>query len=333
MSPLTRITLLLTLLLGIVGCASDQQIVAQASDMHKQLRPAIITDRELQAYVQTLGNRVVDQARVMATEGNAPKAHFSEDSTWMFSEVQFHLVNSKTLNAFTTGGQHVYLYTELFRQSKTEDEFAAVVAHEFAHIYARHVHNGMNRQYMVLGAAAAAGVAGYALGGENREEIAIGAAGIGLVGGQFWGMGYGRKDEDEADKYGFRMYVRAGWNPDLFGDFFQQMIDKGYDKGPEFASSHPRLANRVEAAKRRTSEWRAENANWESYRKRNVASVSEFKRLQKRALSVGQSMPNDESLQAAQLMFSAFPSCVAPTDQKSQVEAREELLEAVDEKK
>jgi len=317
---------------GAIGCASDAKIVAQANDMHTQLDPAVVTDPELAAYIQALGDRVVDEARKLASEGVGPKAQFNEDSSWMFTDVRFHLVNSKTLNAFTTGGQHVYLYTELFRQSKTEDEFSAVVAHEFAHIYARHVHNGMNRQYMVIGAALAAGAAGYAVGGDNREQVAMGAAGLGIVDGQFWGMGYSRKDENEADKYGFMMYVRSGWNPDNFGDFFQQMIDKGYDKGAEFSSSHPRLADRVTSSKRRAAEWRSDNADWESYRGRNVASAAKFKQLQQRALSVGRSMPNDESLKAAQLMFAAFPSCVAPTDQKEQVEARKELLEAVEEK-
>ncbi len=322
------------LLLGVlnnVGCASDQQIVAQANDMHKQLDPAIITDPVLNRYVQELGDRAVNEARRMAAEGLGPEAQFSEDSTWMFTDVKFHLVNSKTLNAFTTGGQHIYLYTELFRQSKTEDEFAAVVSHEFAHIYARHVHNGMNRQYMVIGAAAAAGLAGYAVGGENREQIAMGAAGLGAVAGQIWGAGYSRKDENEADKYGFAMYVRAGWDPDLFAEFFKQMIAKGYDKGSDVSSSHPQLSDRVANSQRRAAEWRRDNPNWEKFRRSDSASPSRFRELQQRALSVGRSMPNDESLKAAQLMFAAFPSCVAPTEQQSQIDARQELLQAIEE--
>ena len=317
--------------LNTVGCASDQQIVAQANDMHKQLDPAIITDPVLNRYIQELGDRAVNEARRMAADGLGPEAQFSEDSTWMFTDVKFHLVNSKTLNAFTTGGQHVYLYTELFRQSKTEDEFAAVVSHEFAHIYARHVHNGMNRQYMVIGAAAAAGLAGYAVGGENREQIAMGAAGVGAMAGQIWGAGYSRKDENEADKYGFAMYVRAGWDPDLFGEFFKQMIAKGYDKGSDVSSSHPQLSDRVANSQRRAAEWRRDNPNWEKSRRSDSASPARFRELQQRALSVGRSMPNDESLKAAQLMFAAFPSCVAPTEQQSQIDARQELLQAIEE--
>ena len=117
----------LFLLLGsLVGCATDKQVIAQASDAHREINPAVVTDPVLDRYIQSIGDRVVDTAREMHQQGFGPSAHKSEDSEWMFKEIQFHLVNSPTLNAFTTGGQHVYLYSELFTTSKTEDEFAAV---------------------------------------------------------------------------------------------------------------------------------------------------------------------------------------------------------------
>src|SRR3712207_9596813 len=85
------------------------------------------------------------------------------------------------MNAFTTGGEYMYIYTELFRQCRSEDEIAAVMAHEFAHVYARHVHQGMKRQYAVLGAVAAGGALGYAAGGRESggkyASLGSGAAG------------------------------------------------------------------------------------------------------------------------------------------------------------
>lgn len=307
------------------GCASDQAIIAQAANMHSQLEPAVVEDPVLNEYMERVGQRIQDVAQEMSRQGYAPKAHKQgEDVNWMFGpDIGFHLVNSKTLNAFTTGGKHAYMYTQLMQSCKTEDEFAAVVAHEYAHIYCRHVHNGMNRQYAILGTAALAGGAGYLLGGENKETFAAGAAGLALVGGQFVGMGFGRKDEDEADKYGFAFYARAGWDPNQFGNFFQTMIDKGYDKTPEMMSSHPALRNRVENARRRTRELPPQAEQW---RRPPIASPSQFKELQARAARVGKNMPNDESLQKAQLMLAAFPSCVAPVAQPEQKAAKEELL-------
>jgi predicted Zn-dependent protease len=313
-------------LLMAAGCASDKAVIAQATDAHEKIEPAVITDRALADYVQAIGDRVVDVAKERDAEGYGPKAHKNGDNEWMFTGVQFHLVNSPTLNAFTTGGQHVYLYSELFTQSKTEDEFAAVVAHEFAHIYGRHVQKGMNRQYTMLGAAAAAAVGGYALGGDNRETIALAAGGGTLAAGQFLGMGFTRDDENEADKIGFDFYTRAGWDPERFPDFFQQMIDKGYDKTPEIASDHPKLATRVKNTKERISRL---PANADQWRRPNIASPRQFDRFQDRARALADKAPKDRTLEAAQLMLAAFPSCVAAEDLPEQKRAQAKVVEKI----
>lgn len=324
---MVRILMVLGVSLATIGCVSDKNVIAQAADAHKNLEPAVLKDPQLADYVQKVGDRVVRSARELAQEGFKKDRIFDEDPQWMFEDVTFHLVNSETLNAFTTGGTHVYLYSELFRTAKTEDEFAAVVAHEFSHIAARHVHKGMTRQYTLLGAAAAAAIGGYALGGDNAGEWAAAAGGATLIGGQFVSMGFGRKDENEADDWGFKFYARAGWDPDRFGDFFQTMVDKGYDTTPEYASSHPTLKSRVEKAHERAEKWKRDNPDWERLIQPDVVTPNQFRKLQERALAVGKNVPNDTSLQAARLLFDAFPSCVAPTDQKRQVQAREELGE------
>jgi predicted Zn-dependent protease len=66
-------------------------------------------------------------------------------------------------------------------------------------------------------------------------------------------MGYTREDEAEADELGFNFYVRAGWDPNHFADFFQQLIDKGLDSESDTMSDHPTLKSRVEAAKKRAA--------------------------------------------------------------------------------
>src|SRR4051812_25583671 len=131
-----RIRILPLLLLPLAlaaGCAvTDRQIIDQADQAHSGLKPAVIEDRELADYIQAVGDRIVQAGRDADRDNVGPKAHFAdEDRKWMFSNnMKFHFVNSKTLNAFTTGGEHMYIYTELFRTCKTEDELAAVMAHE-----------------------------------------------------------------------------------------------------------------------------------------------------------------------------------------------------------
>lgn len=309
------------------GCASDKQVISQATKTHKGLEPAVVTDPELVAYISQIGDRIVAVAREEDRAGRGPKAHKDgEDPGWMFEGMKFHFVNSKTLNAFTTGGKHMYIYNELFQSCKNEDELAAVMAHEYAHVYCRHVSQGMNRQYATLALAAGAGVAGYALADDdNRLGTAGVAAGAAFIGGQFIGMGFTRDDEDEADKIGFAFYARAGWDPNRFAGFFQTLIDKGLDNTPEAMSDHPKLSNRVAAAKRRTSQLPATASQW---RKPPIADEARFRQLQARAVQVGRTMPNDKTLAQAQLLLAAFPSCVSPTEQPDQKQAQRSIIRA-----
>ena len=328
-TALAPLAMLVLLLVG-TGCkVDDASVIAQAGDVHKGLQPAVITDPQLANYLQTCGNRIIAAAKEAENRKWGPSAHFDEEesSAWMFTNMKFHFVNSKTLNAFTTGGEHMYIYTGLFQQCATEDELVAVMSHEFAHVYGRHVQKGTQRQYGILTAAAAAGVVGAAVSKDNRMEGAAIGAGVGGAAAGFLGMGFTRKDEDEADKYGFYFYVMGGWDPNHFADFFQRMIDLGYDTTPEYASDHPTLASRVENTKRRISELPKDYTQW---KKPNVASPAEFAALKKRATEVGAKMPNDESLAKAQQLLSAFPSCVSAKDNApEQVKARNDIQKNV----
>ena len=312
--------------LSSTGCTpTDQAVISQANQVHGSLEPAVIRDRDVQGYMDAIGDRIISAAVEYDREkGRSEEKGF--DNSWM-NDVRFHLVNSKTLNAFTTGGQHIYIYNQLFQDSRSEDELAAVMAHEFAHVYARHVHQGMKRQYAVLGAVAAGGALGYAAGGgESGQQYAgVGAGAAGAL-AQFFAKGYTRSDENEADKLGFSFYIRAGWDPDRFADFFEQMIEKGYDKTPEQLSDHPSLRNRVAATEERIARMSREAERW---RREPIADRREFESLQRAAIEAARDLPSDQTLAKAQLMLRSFPSCVTPEDQPDQKEAQQQLLRAI----
>jgi predicted Zn-dependent protease len=325
-------------LASITGCSvSDRQIVQQADTAHAALKPAVIEDRELADYIQSIGDRIVKAAHEADTQEKGPESHFKDkDREWMFSRnMQFHFVNSKTLNAFTTGGEHMYIYTALFQLCQDENDLAAVMSHEYAHVYSRHVQKGTQRQYGIIGAALLAGGAGYVAGGKEKgAEYASAAGGGALALGQLAGTQFTRGDEAEADKWGFYFYTHAGWDPQRFGHFFQLMIDKGYDKGVSYLSDHPSLSSRVEAANKRAQEL---GRDADRYRRPPVADAGRFRDLQRRAASVGRNMPDDQSLAKAQKLLAAFPrSCLTPAVQADQIQAKEQLqrdLEAQEKKR
>src|ERR1043165_8107499 len=103
----------LKLLIGILflagtftaGCATDKSVINQAAQTNTQLDKAFVTDAQVVNYFQQIGDRIIAAAKELDAQGFGPKTHKEGDSSWMFTkDIKFHLVNSKTLNAFTTGG-------------------------------------------------------------------------------------------------------------------------------------------------------------------------------------------------------------------------------------
>lgn len=305
------------------GCATDQQVIAQANQMHSEIEPTVVTDPELSAYVQQVGDRIVTAAREMHAAGQLEGA-----DAWMFEDVQFHLVASPTLNAFTTGGKHVYLYSQLFEESQTEDAFAAVVGHEFGHIIGRHVQDSMNNQLL-------AGLAGLGLVGataaisdeESRSQnvaIAGAAAGVGSTLGITY---FGREKEREADDLGFEFYVRAGYDPQQFPRFFENMIEQGQG-GPGglagYLSTHPQLEQRVQAAEQAAADVSpevidryqrppiAEGQELEALKEQSRRFTQEAARTAQAAEQSGQVTDQARAL----AILDAFPRCVAPEEDR-----------------
>ena len=321
-APLRRPFLTLFALLGLAGaglttgCATDQQVIAQAADVHKQLEPSVVENPQLAAYVQKVGDRIVKSGQELHGRGEFPQAE-----SWMFEGIQFHLVASPTMNAFTTGGKHVYLYSELFENSGDEAAFAAVVGHEFGHILGRHVQSGMNDQMKILAGSGLVGLAAAALSdNDSRVQTGVTAAGAAAaVGGGVLMPGFTRGHERQADEYGFDMYVNAGYPPDQFPDFFKTMIEQGYAKGGgglnAYLSDHPELQDRVDVAEKRA---KAISPQQEAKLARPpIADSREFARLQSvskpltiAAAKAEKNQPKTSAFVQSQELLDAFPKCV-----------------------
>ncbi len=150
-----------------------------------------------------------------------------------------HVIKSNQQNAFVIPGGHVYVYTGMIDFAKSDDELAAVIAHELGHAEKRHSLRNFR--------ASTALVALLNQAVKNRKDR------------ETWGallsslalMKFSRTQEDEADDIGqVRMY-RAGFNPSSQITLWESFLKKhGDPKGVEqYLSSHPPSSKRVENAK------------------------------------------------------------------------------------
>jgi predicted Zn-dependent protease len=144
----------------------------------------------------------------------------------------------RVVNAFSTPGGHIYLFTGLLYFVHDEAEVAAVIAHEAGHILRHHV----ARQLL------------YRFGYETLARIALGKdpSTLAGIGASVLGSGvlaaYGRSEELEADRVGVRLLSRSGYDPWGMPRFFRALLRKE-DQPPGilgWLSSHPTPATRIE---------------------------------------------------------------------------------------
>ena len=168
--------------------APARTFVDQADRLHDQaLASAMLRQRDLNEYVQLLGDRLSDAAHDVIQEKVANS---------FFSSLQFHIVDTPVINVFTTGGRHIYIYEGLIQFCENEEELAAAVAHVYAH--------AVNRDIEKLPI-------------KPNPKLPLD-----LVAWQFVAHRFTADQEAAADRLAFSLYVAAGWDPGKFENLYQR---------------------------------------------------------------------------------------------------------------
>ncbi len=166
------------------------------------------------------------------------------------------LLNSPVNNAFAIPGGYIYTTRQLVGLMNNEAELAGVLGHEVGHVAARHAQRrqAQAQQNAFLGAI-----------GSLLSQVLLGNDGLGglLSQGsqqvaQLVTLKYSREQETQADQLGITYLSRAGYDPIamstvLYSLALQNNLDaalKGQNASlPEWASTHPDPASRVQAAR------------------------------------------------------------------------------------
>lgn len=155
---------------------------------------------------------------------------------------RFGVIREKTVNAFTLPGGTIYVHTGVLDKA-TEDELAAVIAHEVGHVAARHVAKHLQAD---LGFAVAMHLAQAAGVGAESAEIADSLYTL-------FSSGFSRRDELEADRLAIGYTQRAGYDPEGIVSFFEKMLkeEPGHsaDRALVWRSTHPLTSERIKQAK------------------------------------------------------------------------------------
>ncbi len=161
---------------------------------------------------------------------------------------EFNLVEDKQLNAWCMPGGKVVVYTGILPVTKDETGLAVVMGHEIAHAIAEHGNERMSQGLMAQMGGVALSTA-LSTQPAATQQLWMAAYGLGSQYGAI--LPYGRLQENEADHLGLIFMAMAGYSPNEAVGFWQRMAaQKGGKTTPEFLSTHPADATRIQNIQR-----------------------------------------------------------------------------------
>ena len=199
-----------------------------AQDIERQAK--IIDDSVIAEYVNRVGQNLVRNSDVKVP-------------------VIIKVIDAEEVNAFALPGGFFFVNSGLILRAETEAEMAGVMAHEIAHIAARHGTRQATRGQIVNLATIPlifmGGWAGY--GARQAASILI------PVGFLTFSRGF----ETEADMLGLQYLYKAGYDPTAFVDFFEKLQSDEKRKPGTMSkvfSSHPLTDDRISNSQKNIQE-------------------------------------------------------------------------------
>ena len=160
------------------------------------------------------------------------------------------ILDNKQLNAFAVPGGVIGINAGLFLHAKNESQFAAVLAHELAHLSQRHFARQIDESRKQTPIALATLLGSIMLLATNNTEAGFAGLMTSQAAATQWSLNYSRDWEREADRLGMHTLVSAKIDPHGMPDMFRQMYEahKYSERPPEFLLTHPVTENRISDA-------------------------------------------------------------------------------------
>lgn len=149
------------------------------------------------------------------------------------------------VNAFAMVGGKVGVFSGLFQIIDNEDELASVIAHEIAHVTAKHVHERLSQEMLMNTGGLAAGVVVAASGAPPLTTSTVLNA-YNLSSG-IQALAFDRKKEKEADYIGLMYMARAGYDPEAAVRVLEKIEQASASQPapPAWLSTHPSNPERI----------------------------------------------------------------------------------------
>ena len=199
-----------------------------AQDIERQAK--IIDDSVISEFVNRVGQNLVRNSDVKVP-------------------VTIKVIDAEEVNAFALPGGFFFVNSGLILRAETEAEMAGVMAHEIAHIAARHGTRQATRGQIVnLATIPLIFMGGWAGYGARQAASVLIPVGF---------LSFSRGFETEADLLGLQYLYKAGYDPTAFVDFFEKLQSDEKRKPGTMSkvfSSHPPTDDRITGSQKNIQE-------------------------------------------------------------------------------
>ena len=248
LSGIARVGVLVVCLAALSGCqltsSGKVSLVRGGSGAFFQDPDAAIGAREHPRVVARYGGIYKNARAERAIAGTVGRLVAASDDP--SQNYRITILNSPTVNAFALPGGYLYATRGLLALANDSSEVAAVLAHEMAHVTARHASARQQREE-------AAALVSRVVSNVVRDPDAAREA---MLSSQMSLARFTQVQELQADGIGVRTLARAGYDPyaasrflDSMGRFAKFASARGdVQSAPDFLSTHPATPDRVARA-------------------------------------------------------------------------------------
>ena len=206
-------------------------------------------DPRLESYVAEVGKRVLAESHL-----RRPGAQ----EEFRRAPITFAILDSPIVNAMALPGGYIYVTRGMLSHLNSEDQLAAVLAHELGHVTGRHAARQAWQQKLGQGLLLGGAILGQGVFGLPAQDI----LNLGGAAAQLLFLRHSREDELEADKLAVEYSALASYNPRDVTAFFESLNKMQEKEGqglPNFLSTHPNPGDRIRRINELTAERRADN--------------------------------------------------------------------------
>lgn len=159
---------------------------------------------------------------------------------FLYKGYRFMILDSDEINAFATPGGHIFISLGMIRLAESEDELAAILAHEITHVVLQHGMKSIKSSRITSSVVDALATTASALTDNQLVELTASFSGsVDDIAQTMVVNGYSRATEREADEGAIRILIDVGYDPYALVRVLERMEQELDPDGRDFAKTHP----------------------------------------------------------------------------------------------